>query len=229
MFVFAILITGKISFNFVLYSLAFLELMPKFKCLMENGEYEPCSQEHICKTDTTQYIVDYDDQTSLDNWVMQLDLVCESKFKIGMIGSSFFIGWTLTTILLPAMADKYGRKWIFRLSTLTTGIAMVFLLISTELYLTVLMMFICGLATPGRISVGFVYGTEFFPKSLRSVYGTCFLVIDTCTLPLTALYFGWVDVDYRPLLIFGTSFSFFSCAGQFMFIPESPLWLLKTG
>ena len=55
---------------------------------------------------------DWQDPLSLHNWVQQYSLECVSNRRIGMIGSMHFIGWVLLLPVVPALADKYGRKWI---------------------------------------------------------------------------------------------------------------------
>ena len=49
----------------------------------------------------------------MDNWVEKLDLVCESDARIGLIGSSFFIGLFCGLFIIPKSADVYGRKAVF--------------------------------------------------------------------------------------------------------------------
>ena len=74
-----------------------------------------------------------------------------------MLSSLFFVGWACTTLFLPTLADKYGRKWIFRISTCVTLFAMFLMLLSKSLGFTVFLMFLAGAVCAGKISVGFVY------------------------------------------------------------------------
>jgi len=45
-----------------------------------------------------------------------MNLLCESKFKIGLFGSCYFLGELITFIVVPPLADAYGRKFIVNLS-----------------------------------------------------------------------------------------------------------------
>ena len=56
---------------------------------------------------------DYSGSTSFHNWMERLDLACASPETIGMLGSAYFLGWTLFAIAIPRLADVYGRKVIF--------------------------------------------------------------------------------------------------------------------
>jgi MFS family permease len=52
-----------------------------------------------------------------------MDLICVSKKKIGLIGSSYFTGWTITLLWVPLLADKYGRKMIVVVSMAVSSAA----------------------------------------------------------------------------------------------------------
>ena len=60
------------------------------------------------------------DDEYLDNWVDKLDLLCESKLKIGLIGSVYFAGVITTLLFVPPLSDRYGRKVIFVVSLLVS-------------------------------------------------------------------------------------------------------------
>ena len=97
------------STSFVIYNLGFLELMPEFECNYPgNSTTFPCKEKDFCGTDIEYSIVKGPD--TLDNWVEKLSLICRPGWQVGMLGSSLFIGWTLTTLWLPKLADTYGRK-----------------------------------------------------------------------------------------------------------------------
>lgn len=87
------------------------------------------------------YVVDYSSKYSLHNWVEQLDLVCVSGEKIGLIGSMFFAGWSSTVLFIPFASDKIGRRWIFLFSMILVAILMAGLLFSTSIDLTIALMF----------------------------------------------------------------------------------------
>ena len=87
------------------------------------------------------YVVDYSSKYSLHNWVEQLDLVCVSGEKIGLIGSMFFAGWSSTVLFIPFASDKIGRRWIFLFSIILVAILMAGLLFSTSIDLTIALMF----------------------------------------------------------------------------------------
>jgi MFS family permease len=77
---------------------------------------------------------------------------------IGLIGSSYFMGWCLTCLIVPPLADKYGRKWITRIGVLMQVIPQIIIAFSTSVTLTISMVFVAGMGCSGRQIVGYVYG-----------------------------------------------------------------------
>jgi len=73
----------------------------------------------------------------------------------------FFAGWSTTVLILPFMADKIGRRWIFFGSIFFTCLSMIGLYFSKSINLTIGIMFIAGMATSGRTTVGYVLAAEF--------------------------------------------------------------------
>ena len=53
------------------------------------------------------------DPELMDNWVQKLGLLCEPKNRIGLLGSSYFIGIISSMLFVPALSDHIGRKIIF--------------------------------------------------------------------------------------------------------------------
>ena len=45
--------------------------------------------------------------------------MCKPKWLAGSLGSVYFIGYVLTLLWLPRLADVYGRKILFTWGTLT--------------------------------------------------------------------------------------------------------------
>ena len=89
---------------------------PVYKCTYAGTEQPECVRENICDDPDnliTSWEVDYDDEYSLNNWIIKLNLYCTPLWKIGFISSAYFIGWCITLLWFPVLADKYGRRTIF--------------------------------------------------------------------------------------------------------------------
>ena len=119
-----------------IYGLGFLEKEPNsFECKKDidedhpehNGEWHECTKEEICEghLDSDHYRPVTDDDEYIDNWVSpdKFDLLCEPKYKVGLLGSFFFIGVVATMLVVPPLSDAYGRRWIFLVVLLISIIA----------------------------------------------------------------------------------------------------------
>lgn len=85
----------------------------------------------------------------------------------------FFIGFAIGQIFLPSLSDKYGRKKMFLAVLLVVVVMNITLLVfpapdSAEdngpiIGYTYFYMFIIGVSTAARVSVGYCFMNEFMP------------------------------------------------------------------
>jgi MFS family permease len=141
------------------------------------------------------------------------------KYKIGMMGSVYFVGWTICS-LGQRLGDVYGRKGIFIISMVASIIIYAAAIVSTNLYLTIFLFFALGL-TVGKQMIGYVYLLDFIPNKNKPFIGTCCLVVDASTLILLPVYFRFISKDWFWLHIGGVSILSLATVGAF-FLPESP-------
>jgi MFS family permease len=40
-------------------------------------------------------------------------MLCEPKWKIGLLGAMCFVGVVISTAFVPLLSDKFGRKIVF--------------------------------------------------------------------------------------------------------------------
>lgn len=141
----------------------------------------------------------------------------------------YFTGWSITILFVPFAADKFGRKWIFTLSMVATSVCMVLLYVSRSLEVTIAIMFVAGMATSGRVTVGYVFAAEFLTPKWQVVFGTAFNLLDGASYLITTAYFDFVSDHYFWCGIIGAIMGFLSVIGCIIFMTESPLWMLKMG
>jgi len=151
--------------EYLAFALPYLELFPKYECTKppDTTKFD-CTRDDFCDNPNITYTVDYLDRASIHNWVETLNLTCTSKFYIGLIGSALFAGWAISAAFLPRMADVYGRKPIYMWSMAAHAIVYAGIILSKDLVLTISLMFLLGVTTAVRASVGFLYMTELVPK-----------------------------------------------------------------
>ena len=85
--------------------LPFLQLYPALKCPNANGDYEDCTREEACSDYESTFIIDWDQSISIKNWITELDLVCLSSAKIGIMGIIAFISIGMGSLLLGGLTD----------------------------------------------------------------------------------------------------------------------------
>lgn len=88
--------------------------------------------------------VDYDDSNSIYNWVTQMDLYCEEKWRIGLLGSMYFVGFVLSGFIL-LLADVYGRKIMSIIGNLLSLICVYGLFFCTDIEYAYLWLLLTGL------------------------------------------------------------------------------------
>ena len=70
-----------------------------------------CVPKDFCKDSSISAEIDWSSNTSLHNWVEQLNLECADPDDVGFIGSSYFIGVMVSVLIIPRLSDLVGRKW----------------------------------------------------------------------------------------------------------------------
>jgi MFS family permease len=90
-------------------------------------------------------------------------LYCVSDFKIGLIGSFFYVGSFTGSFILPRVADIIGRKPVYYFGLALYALTSLVYPFSTSLYLNYFLILLGGISEAGRYYVGFVYMQELMP------------------------------------------------------------------
>lgn len=129
------------------------------------------------------------DNESLTNWVQQYDLACVKSSKIGLIGSIYFLGWVISLIILPRVADNFGRKWIYLGGMVLTVVVYTGVLLSNSVNFLIVLQLFGGIATGIRMSMGYVYMMEFIPTKTQAIVGTVHLIVESFVAVFCCIYF----------------------------------------
>ncbi|CDW73598.1 solute carrier family member 5 [Stylonychia lemnae] len=215
--------TGGLFF----FALSMLEKTPRYLCFNDDGTtYECQADKTFCKDQSIKYKIDWDNDSSLHNWVETLDLTCESSAKIGLIGSIYFVGWAVAAIFLPRLSDLFGRKWVYFYSMLFHGLVYLGLILSHNLNLTIVLMGFFGFCSLGRASVGYLYMQELTPIKQQTIIGTILSITGGLVTVFIALYFLYVSKHWEGFQIFGCATNFLIVV-SIPFLPESPKYLIS--
>lgn len=154
--------------------------------------------------------------------------MCTPEWKVGGLGTVFFIGWASSLLWLPRFGDKVGRQKCFAVG-MSLNLAMFTMMMWTSsLDLMLVSSFIQGCLTSLRINVGYLYMLELMPKESQTKIGTGCGVFDACTYLLCTLYFMTVSKDWFYFVLVGYLLNVISVVGAW-FMPESPIYLCEKG
>lgn len=145
-----------------------------------------------------------------------------------MIIGAVFMGWALGSLILPPLADQFGRKEVMVFSLILMIFTSIALLINKSVTSAILLMLCYGFTVPGTTLVTYVYAMEFVhPK--RKVFATmAFICSGAFGYILVTLYYWLISTSYYYITVLQLTLALFPVAGLVSgTIPESPLLLLK--
>jgi hypothetical protein len=158
----------------LLNGLGFLTAMPNdgrgFLCYDSLSQmWNQCTRDFICNSelDKLNWRIDYNAPNTYHNWVdpEKLDLTCLDPIIIGLQGTSYFIGFMLSSLSVPRLSDKYyARRKPYLYSLIGCVIFYTIIYISHSIYINIFCFFCIGLCAGGRVCVGLAYMNEFMPK-----------------------------------------------------------------
>ncbi len=209
-----------------MYIIHFMQAKPDYTCLNVNTNTSyPCTADDFCSRPGIKFKVDYSTEQTIKNFITDFDLHCIDKVQMSMMGTVLFIGYTLSCLILPRLADIHGRKKIFcgfyHFHALGTAVIL-FLPSYIGIYIG---LFMIGISSSIRSTVGYVYALEFIQFKHQNVAGTVLKTVDVMTPILFSLLFMYVSKDWRPYYYAGLAISMGAWVSS-LFIPESPSLLM---
>ena len=156
-----------------------------------------------------------------------MDLMCEEDWKVGFLGSSYFVGWTSSLLWLPRLADVYGRKKCYVIAMVADTLLFTALFFTSSVNVAIAIIFTTGFFASFRVGVGFIYLMELVPSKARVAIGSAWGVLEASIMLNATLYFmlsqskNWLYYG-----LFGYSTQIFALVVS-LFLPESPKWLLE--
>ena len=213
-------------------NLSFLEKVPEeYFCTYSDkpGQEFACKPKDFCDDpNVASYRPNLSLEDSYDNWVSKLGLECAGPSKIGLIASSYFIGWILTLTFLPRISDLIGRQKIIIGGNLIQLAALTVILFTTNYRIMIAAIMVLGMMATVRQQVTVVYLYENF----RHHHYARVMGIDSCCQGAFgicgALYFMFISKSWFGLVFFSFCLSLFGTIGCMLFYYESPKYLLVT-
>ncbi|XP_042359804.1 solute carrier family 22 member 2-like [Plectropomus leopardus] len=164
---------------------------------------------------------DYEGRKS---FVTEFDLVCSEGWFVDMFQSIFNVGFLLGSFAFGFIADRFGRKLCFLVSTLLNAIAGFGIAVAPN-YITILVFrAIVGFSAKGGFMSTYVLFTEIVGVKYRRTVGVTFEMLFSVGVLIPLL--SYFITDWRWLQVVMTApYILFLC--YYWFIPESPRWLIS--
>ena len=123
----------------------------------------------------------------LNNWYIEMDLMCTPKTKISLMYSMNFVG-TLTSVTLAFLPDRIGRKkTVIYASALSLATQVVMLLVPNLLVRSICF-FLLGISTM-KNSLSYVWSSECVPLNRRSRAFTVINMVDCVPTIVTGIIY----------------------------------------
>ena len=212
-------------------SFSYLTKQPQFLCRENvNQNLTVCNfeEEKFCnkeKYPEFEYIKDK--ANSLYNWSYYLDLYCNNKKYIVLIGSGFFIGAIFGCIFITPLPDKYGRKIVIQICLSISCILHFLILTSFNSFLLSIYCIISGFISSiyGNFSL---YVAEYIPKENSALSMSFIDAVYPFMGFVEAIFFLTIN-NWRILFLFTTILHIFATYFILKYLPESPKWLYDQG
>ena len=132
------------SGRFFVLGFGYLTLKPDYMCTV-NGVETTCDAEFICSNPDVNYREDTLARNYVNNWVQEMDLICESRNKINVMMSVTFVASCAAGWLFSEMPRRYGNQRVMTYLLFINSLAQVLCLFVANFWIRVLCFGIFGL------------------------------------------------------------------------------------
>lgn len=195
--------------------LGFYLAVPTFIC--KDGSR--CSASRACEEGDYSFASD-----SVHSLVYEWKLVCDQQYQVSVIGTCYFLGVTVGSLLISTFADGYGRQRTCLCASLLLGSALLAAAFAPWVLVVDLVTAVAGFAETTLTASVFLLLNESVPSELRSWYSGLSFVFWSAGTMMDALLFytlpGW-----REVMLVSAVIAFASAIGL-MRSHESVRWLV---
>ncbi|KAK9663860.1 hypothetical protein RND81_14G003200 [Saponaria officinalis] len=205
----------------------FAHKQPAWHCITSSASCT--SKSNICDLPKTDWAWNSgNEHTSI---ISEWDLECANSFFAGMPSTSYFVGCFLGGLLLATLGDSsLGRKKLLCISSLAMSVAAFASAFSPNIWVYSVCRFLCG---AGRAPVAIcvlVLLTERVSKKWRAQAAMAgFASFSFAILGLTGIAFLTRRLSWRNLYLWTSIPGIVSSVLCYVFVRESPRWLLMQG
>ncbi|XP_074285177.1 organic cation/carnitine transporter 3-like [Silene latifolia] len=205
----------------------FAHAQPTWHC---TGSNTSCaSNSNLCDLSKTEWA--WDSGNVYTSIISEWNLQCLGSIIAGMPGTAFFIGCFLGGLLLATLGDSsLGRKNLLCISSLVMSVAALASAFSPNVWVYSVFRFLCGIGRAPVAICALVLLTERVSKRWRAQAAMAgFVTFSLGILGLTGIAFLTRDFSWRTLYLWTSVPGIISSVLCYLFLYESPRWLLMQG
>ena len=218
-----------LAFHTIIISLAELTKKPKEYFCEYVGQPEPvkCHPVDFCaNNDVLSYEPNMKLSDSYYNWISTFGLECASAYEIGMITTSFFIGWVVAIPVITRLADTFSRVRLIQFGAACQVLNFLVLLNGTSYEALVTFMVIQGLLRSIFAFVNAMFIYESFIRSHYTIGSMTNVLTGSVFAILSILYFIYISKSADGMIYGCAILSAIGTIGAF-FYSEPPRYLIK--
>lgn len=147
-------------------------------------------------------------------------------------GTLFFIGMMIGAFAFGRLADRIGRRPVLMMAVILDALAGVASAFSPDMTWLLILRFLAGVGVGGTLPVDYTMMAEFLPPQRRGrwlVWLESFWAVGTILLAILALYASSYGDDAWRIIFFVTGIPAIIGVVLRFYVPESPLYLNKSG
>jgi len=147
-------------------------------------------------------------------------------------GTLFFVGMMIGAFAFGRLADRVGRRPVLMLAVIVDACAGVASAFAPDFQWLLILRFLTGIGVGGTLPVDYTMMAEFLPAQRRGrwlVWLESFWAVGTILLAILGLYASSHGDDAWRVIFFVTGIPAIIGVVLRFYVPESPLYLNKTG
>ncbi len=159
--------------------------------------------------------------------MVNLNLVCEPKYEIGMMGTLLFVGQAIGAIFLTHWADIYGRKKTMIFHGAVYALLVILCTFNQSIVQIYINIFFIGLLFVPRSACVFTYVMEITPDRNHDDMMLAVYLGDGITFVISGFFTQYTRDVYLFLQILG-GVTLVAILILIIFLPESPKFQYST-
>ena len=209
--------------NFLSCCFPLLTRKPLFLCEGPKGVFNQCYSNDICTPNSTIISFQKDPLLSTDNFSYEFDFYCSRLYYVGVLGTSYYFGSFLGSLILGNIIDIYGRQQPFKLLILTNLILMINLYFVYNPLHLIILFFVTGVCSYTKSLCNIII-TEYMHSSTNAIV----ISVSNAMFPIlgfsVGIYYIFIN-SWKSIVFILVIITTITTTLSYIYVDESPRWL----